>query len=250
MEFEQFGELSDISIPKDFVTGNSRGFGFIEFAKKENAVHEIKNVVSQQKSKYAAELLIKTFTWKKITEELEVFCTETESKKFNGKVLAFATANNMLNKAKAQQEVSIKFIAELDKRFAENPVNQTWLNEKVPSAKKYFAAKIKEELIIPLNALQAELKGKTKVRKYSKQVNELEGILWKKINDIQRVTFGDLTFEVEKIERKTETLPEKKSKVEKGASKFESLAFYKQGMKIPEIAKQRDMAITLSLIHI
>jgi len=39
--FEQFGELSDISIPKDFVTGNSRGFGFVEFAKKESAIKAI-----------------------------------------------------------------------------------------------------------------------------------------------------------------------------------------------------------------
>ncbi len=39
--FEQFGEVSDISIPKDFVTGNSRGFGFIEFEKKESAIKAI-----------------------------------------------------------------------------------------------------------------------------------------------------------------------------------------------------------------
>ena len=39
--FEQFGEVSDISIPKDFVSGNSRGFGFIEFEKKESAFKAI-----------------------------------------------------------------------------------------------------------------------------------------------------------------------------------------------------------------
>jgi nucleoside-triphosphatase THEP1 len=219
----------------------------IEFAKKGSGANEIKNIVTTEKPRYAALLLIKTFDWKKITVELELFLAETESKKFNAKVVALTTANNMLSNAKAQQEVATKFSAELEKRFAETPINQNWLNEKVTNAKKYFAAKIKEELILPLNGLQSQLKGKTKVRKYSKLVNELEGFLWKKINDIQRVTFGDLTFEVEKMERENiaaQIVATSKAKTEKGSSKLESLGFYKQGMKIPEIAKQRDMAIT------
>jgi hypothetical protein len=236
----------------------------IAFAKNESREIEIKNIVTEEKPKYAAQILIKTFDWKKITDELELFLQETETKKFAGKVLAFATANNMLNSSKAQQEVAVKFKTELEKRFAENPINQNWLNEKVTSAKKYFASKIKEELIAPLNTLQSHLLGKTKVRKYSKQVNELESFLWKKISEIQRATFppedgfvhlanGDLTFEVEKTERiKTEALPSstKKAKPEKGSSKFETVAFYKQGMSIPEIAKQRDMAMTTIESHL
>jgi len=35
--FSQFGDISDISIPRDFMAGNSRGFAFIEFEKKESA---------------------------------------------------------------------------------------------------------------------------------------------------------------------------------------------------------------------
>jgi len=35
--FSQFGEISDISIPKDYATGNPKGFGFVEFEKKESA---------------------------------------------------------------------------------------------------------------------------------------------------------------------------------------------------------------------
>lgn len=218
----------------------------IEFAKRENAENEIKNIVSVEKPKYAAQLLIKTFDWKKITEELELFLQETESKKFNGKAPAFSIANNLLGSAKAQREVAVKFAAELEKRFAEIPFNRNWLNEKVTNAKKYFAGKIKEELIRPLNELQAQLKGKTKVRKYAKQVNELESFLWKKINEVQRITFGDLPFEVIKIERgKTDApLParERKTKTEIGISKFHSLEFYKQGMIVSDIAKQRGMS--------
>lgn len=230
----------------------------VEFARKETAEYEIKNIVTAEKPRYAAQLLVRTFDLKKVTEELQLFLDETKTKKFNGQVLAFAAATNMLNHAKAQQQVAERFSAELERKFSEVPLNTQWLEEKVTSAKKYFAAKIKEELIAPMNTLQEQLKGKTKVRQYSKKVNELEGFLWKKLNDIQRAAFCDQNFEVELMERApaaTESLAgdsvetknpagKKKAKVEKGSSKFESLSFYKQGMKIPEIAKQRDMAIT------
>lgn len=226
----------------------------VEFSRKETAEFEIKNIVSTEKPKYAAQLLIKTFDWKKITEELEVFRDETQTKKFNGQVMAFTTANNILKSAQEQQKVAEKFAAELERKFSENPLNQNWLNEKVTSAKKYFASKIKEELIGPVNGLQSHLKGKTKVRKYSKQVDELEGFLWKKINEVQRVTFGDLSFEVEKIEKKEpveqKVASGKKVKAEKGSSKNESLAFYKQGMTVAEIAAQRDMAMTTIETHL
>jgi PIF1-like helicase/Helix-turn-helix domain/UvrD-like helicase C-terminal domain len=225
----------------------------IAFAKKETAEEEIKIMVNSEKPKYAAQLLIKTFDWKKISVELDLFVRETQTKKFDGKALAFSTANNLQNSAKAQQLVADRFTAELEKRFFENPINPIWLNEKVTGAKKYFSVKIKDELLIPLNALQTQLKGKTKVRNYSNQVDELENFLWKKINDIQRATFGDFTFDVAKIERDNREVPvlkNKKVKPEKGSSKLETLGFYKQGMKIPEIAAQRDMAVTTIETHL
>jgi hypothetical protein len=238
-------------ITPDSVKNDER---IIAFAKNENREDEIKNIVRDEKPKYTASQFIKTFDWKKITDELELFLKETESKKFNGKVLALSTANNMLIRAREQSEVARKFTIELEKRFAEIPVKQDWLKEKVVGAKKYFAGKIKDELIEPLNILQTQLKGKTKVRKYASQVNDLESILWKKINEIQLASFGELTFEIEKLERKDNAAQilnkGKKTKPEKGSSKSESLAFYKQGMNTIEIAKQRDMSVTTIESHL
>ncbi len=41
--FNQFGEISDISIPKDRITGNSKGFAFLEFEKSESAKKALEN---------------------------------------------------------------------------------------------------------------------------------------------------------------------------------------------------------------
>jgi len=219
----------------------------VEFSQQKNRFTEIKNILTDEKLKYASLVLIKTFDWKKLVAMLEEFDTITKTKKIPDKNLANNTSKILLEKVKAQMDISKKFIAELDNKFSEKPINQNWLNLKVTGAKKYFAEKIKDELIDPLNSLQSYLLGKTKVRKYSQYVNEVENILWKKINDIQRITFGDLSFDVEMIERKSvvsETKKTKKVKVEKGSTKLESLNFYKQGMKVDEIAKQRGMAVT------
>jgi ATP-dependent DNA helicase RecG len=43
--FKQFGEISDITIPKDFKSGSSRGFAFVEFEKKES-VKKVLNVTT------------------------------------------------------------------------------------------------------------------------------------------------------------------------------------------------------------
>ena len=217
----------------------------IDFSRKENNTNDIQKNLSEEKPKYAAKILMKAFDWKKLVEELEEFREETRSKKLPDKLLAETTALNLLTKAKEQQSVAEKFTGELEKKFAVQPVDQAWLSAKVTGAKNFFSEKIQTELISPINKLQSHLKGKTKVRKYSKKVDELESILWKKAKEIQRVSFGDMTFEIPPLAEGKETpAVASKTKAVKGSSKFETLEFYKQGMNAEEIAKQRAMALT------
>lgn len=44
--FNKFGEISDIVIPKDFITGKSRGFAFLEFEKTESSNLALNNKLS------------------------------------------------------------------------------------------------------------------------------------------------------------------------------------------------------------
>jgi hypothetical protein len=237
-------------IKHDSVKSDER---IIAFSKNENRFDEIKRILTTEKPKYAARLLVKVFDWRIIIEVLEIFLQDTELKKFSGKLLAFTTVNAILKNAKTQQKIAEKFTAELEKKFFEIPLNQKWLTEKVSSAKQYFSTKIKEELIIPLNGLQSQLKGKTKVRKYAQQTDEVEKFLWKKIDEVQRAAYGEYSFEVKKIERDTTINENPQSKgmgVQKGASKVLTFEFYKQGMSIADIAKQRDMAISTIEEHL
>ncbi len=216
----------------------------VEFASRENSIEEVQKILVAEKPKYAAQLLLKTFDWRKLLVELEFFSELTEEKSLPEKEMFLSVIGMMIDKTKAQQEVAEKFLQQLKMILTENPVNAELLNERVTKAKQFFGKALHDELIKPLNELQGFLKGKSKVKKYSKTMDELENFVWKKIQDVQRITFGEMTFDIPVLERIEKKSPEKKVKAKKGNSKIETLEFYRQGKTIAEIAAQRGFAPT------
>ncbi len=216
----------------------------VEFASRENSIEQVQKILLAEKPKYAAHLLLKTFDWRKLLVELKFFFELTEEKKLPEKEMFLATIGMMIEKTKAQQDVSEKFLQQLKSILTENPVNKVLLDERVTKAKLFFAKALHDELIKPMNELQSFLKGKSKFKQYSKKVDELESFTWKKINDVERITFGEMTFDVSQLERGQKSPSLKKVKAEKGSSKIETLEFYKQGKTIAEIATQRGFAPT------
>ena len=113
------------------------------------------------------------------------------------------------------------------------------LNERVTKAKQYFAKVIHDELILPIEKIKSFLNGKVKVKQFSRDTDELEALFWKKLNDVQRITFGDFTFDVPLIERKLVAVKAASTKTEKGNTKLITLEFYQKGLSVIDIAKQR-----------
>ncbi len=214
----------------------------IEFASREHGMEEIQKILIEEKPKYAAQLLLKTFEWRKLVVELQLFEELTGEKKLPEKEMFDSVIKTMIEKAKAQQDIAGKFITKLVEILRANPVDVDLLNERVTKAKVFFAKALHDELIQPIGGLQSFLKGKSKVKQYARAVSEMENIIWKKIHDVQRITFGDMNFDVPQIERKEQTILIKKVKEEKGSSKLETLEFYRQGKSISEIAAQRGFA--------
>ena len=214
----------------------------IEFASREYSMEEIQRILTEEKPKYAAQLLIKTFEWRKLVVELQLFEELTEEKKLPEKEMFSSVIKSMVEKVKLQHEVASRFISKLVDILQATPVDSILLNERVTKAKVFFAKALHDELIKPVNGLQSFLKGKSKVKLYARAVDEIENIIWKKLHDVQRITFGEMNFDVPQIERTQPLVPLKKVKVEKGNSKIETLEFYKQGKNISEIAAQRGFA--------
>jgi uncharacterized protein YpbB len=73
------------------------------------------------------------------------------------------------------------------------------------------------------------------------EVNDLESNFWKKLRQVQKASFGEMTFDVPEIEKTSSPIEIPMYKEEKGESKTETFKLYKEGKSIEEIAKQRGL---------
>jgi hypothetical protein len=218
----------------------------IQFSAQENSLAEIQETLAREKPKFAAQLLLNTFDWSKLIMEFQAFDELTDSKKLPEKDMLKGLSVGLLEQAKKQQDIADKFMKQLDHILGVNPIDGVLLNERVTKAKQYFAQLLHNELLQPLQKMKDFLKGKSKIKQYLTAVNEMEAVVWKKLDTVQRITFGEFTFEVPQIKRKETPKAAAKgaAKPAKGNSKLETLEFYKQGLMADAIAKQRGLALT------
>lgn len=213
----------------------------ISFANRENSIDEIEEVLKKEKPKYTAQILLKTFDWRKLIVALENFKQITIEKKIPEKELFESTAQYMIDKATAQQQVADKFCKQLQQILEQVDIDKYLLNERVSKAKAYFAKALHDEIILSIHALQSVLRGKSKVKGYTMDVNELDTICLKKLRQIQKASFGEMTFDVPEIEVESKSIQINKRKEEKGDSKAETFMLYKEGKSIEDIAKLRGL---------
>ena len=98
----------------------------------------------------------------------------------------------------------------------------------------------------------ASVKSARKVKKYLKQVRQVKLTVVQKINAIQQVQYGEVVFNPAAIKISTaqEIDSDQTEKPEKGSSLRETLALFKSGLKLQEIARQRNLALSTIEGHI
>jgi len=211
----------------------------LKYAQQENSTSFIEQKLQEEKPKFAALLLLKTFDWSKLMVGIHHYYEQINSKKLPEQEMIKSVASVLLDRAKEQQQTADKFVRQLEVILQNQPINGTLLNERVTKAKLYFAKVIHDELILPIEKIKSFLNGKVKVKQFSRDTDDLDVMFWKKLNDVQRITFGDFTFDVPIIERKVNASKASSNKAEKGSTKLITLEFYQKGLSIIDIAKQR-----------
>jgi len=222
----------------------------IEFARKENDAEELEHLLRFEQQKFWAEQLLQLFDFKKPIAVLENFLEELPGKKLPDSKSAVNLGNLLLTKVKEKQEVARKFRPELNQLL--NNLAQsgtTLMEERVKKAIVYFSSFFKDEMLPLVIQHEASLSKAVKVKKYLKTVGDVKYALTVQLKQLHSARYGDLQLnpfskdqDQEIIDLKKASTKKKKEKGEKGSSLKETLAFYRAGKGIEEIAKARALA--------
>lgn len=221
----------------------------IEFAQKEQAANELEALLVHEQQRFWADQLRGVFDFASVIDIIENFKEELEEKKLPHVKAASALADQLLVVANEKQEVARKFQPELNRLVISVPHHGAdVLTARMQKAIEYFSKAITEEMLLPLQQYENSLRKAAKVKKYLAEVGIVRQALAAKLKQIQQASYGDIVFyqPSEKEQKQLETFKKspvrKKGKQEKGSSLQETLAAFREGKDLKEIARNRNLA--------
>lgn len=232
----------------------------IAFSNKEAAAEELQQLLDHEQQQYQAACLVKYFDWRKVVNAMEQFNELVPGKKLPDIKAAVSLSYTLLNKSKQQALVAEKFQLQLEQLLqqAQQTGNHSALEERVTKGIDWFIKNLWENILQPLRQHIASLQYASKTRKYVQEVSNIEEFLYQQLQKMIRARYGNLVFCKEHDvyskytsadNRPAPGLPPKKKPV-KGSSQTESLALFREGKTIPEIAVLRHLAESTVSSHL
>jgi PIF1-like helicase/Helix-turn-helix domain/Helicase len=222
----------------------------IAFAKKEADAGQLKQVLESEKYRYWGEMLIQTFDLSKLVTLTGNHHLLVQEKKLPDIAAAIELSTQILQKATTLSEVADKFRQQLNTLLIQVRQNNdtNLLKERVTKAVHYFADAIGKELLQPLQQHLESLQHASRVRKYTTTLGETIGAVAALQQKLIHAHYGELIFCEDRAQYEMQKPPEKKAaikkeKAAKGDSHKESLALFKEGKTIEEIAKMRVLTV-------
>ncbi|RYZ48505.1 MAG: hypothetical protein EOO14_22005, partial [Chitinophagaceae bacterium] len=224
----------------------------IEFAQREEDDDHLQQLLREEKEKFQAEMLVKTFNWSKVLSALHDWKENIAGKKLPDPEGTLALCTELMTKAAAQATVADKFQAQLQQIIGGG--DKDLLQQRVNKAILYFAKALADEIILPLQQHLSSLRFASKITKYVKDLRVTEAVILQQLDKLNKIVFADLSFvqyEAPAVQAQTPvTAPAKKEKAVKGASKGDTLALFREGKSMEEIASLRNLAISTIESHL
>lgn len=226
-------------------------FQVVSFMKQMEAMGDLDPILQEAQKRYLGQILLQSFRWANLCDEIEALILEQEGKKIEGKEEAVAFLKDLLGKLKAQEQVANKFITQLYKMLAQSEIDYEKICERSNAAVSWFIPTFNKECLEPMEKHIEEWKIKKRTKKY---ISSLKSILLdfkrkheqlkhsQTIAEALNKSSDELTEELLKWNKPKENLEKEVEEKEKDTKQI-SLDMFMDGMDIEEIAAKRDMVI-------
>lgn len=214
---------------------------------------------------YVKLLLLQAYDWGYLDEEFSLNYREYEQRIIPEKDLAIRWASKILDEIKELQGTAVKFHSFLQQAFRQDRTDYNKIHEKNTGAANWFAAALEEKIIDSLKGHIREQSGRPRIKSYLVRLKNLLHLAERKKMIINRsLMLTEALLRSEDVreamqafnqpavvagllpdvqpDQQESSLKGKKPKTEKGASAGMSLALFRQGLSIDQIATQRGYA--------
>lgn len=217
----------------------------IEFSKEEKPVEELEAILRREKPNYTAQRLKMAFDWSQLIYLTRSFYELVQEKKIPKQEEALGLAAMLCNRAIEQEEVTKSFIKELD-HILYYQQNFQVLKDRVQKASQYFHNDILEHIARPLATHLDELKHASRVKIYLKKAKEIFAGIEAFMDKLQNIHYGNIKLTEDtsyRILQISEEIKTEETKAQKGDSKKISLALFREGRSVKEIAQERNLSV-------
>lgn len=233
----------------------------INFSKTEPEERVMVQQLKEAQKQYIYNSILEGFDWTRLITHAENFRISLEDRRMPVLKQAIALADKLQKKLQQQEKTANTFIKQLKQLLPTAEVDAYHqVYERVKAAEKYFCNALHEDLFKPLEEHYEFVKKQSKVKKYLKEIQSIIRVVKTKKHQIEQVVFTTegltkgtdplVLLEQMKTEEKAKTIQlateEKqivKNKPAKGESHRISLALFKGGKSIEDIAEERNLAI-------
>ncbi len=227
------------------------------FSLSHHKTSALQDALEAARVRYANELLKRLFTLEIFSHRILEWKEMISDKEIPGKETILELAEKLQKQSQILIETSLKFqnqLLGLLHDFSNDPEKITTLKDRCSKAIEYFTETIFISLVTPLHEHIQSYAFKAKLKKYVLHVQEIEDFFWIKINHLYNARFlnekihqGKIVFKKEML--KTAKTSNTTAKKEKGGTYNDTLALYREGKSISEIAGIRSLAASTIKSH-
>jgi hypothetical protein len=237
----------------------------IAFTQKELAPNKLAEILKKEQAQYLRTHVINSYDWSKLVEAIEIHWEGFSNRQIINQNESQELFASILTKVKAQHDVANKFTYMLGELLKVAQDDQyKFAQSRIESATNYFIKAIDEEILTPISSHLDDMKNRAKVVKYVNELRKLIKTIQRKKTEIEHAVFiiqnlaNGINEEAllsqiadqQKEKNTTAQHPIPKEKAPKGESQRISLAMYKAGQNIAQIAEERNMAIGTIETHL